>query len=48
MRKKTRMPAELLKALNYASMEEAALDIMLLSSIGAFKVRRVPARSKTI
>ncbi len=32
MRKKTRMPAELLKALNYASMEEAALDIMLLSA----------------
>ncbi len=32
MRKKTRMPAALLKALKYASMEEAALDLRLLSA----------------
>jgi hypothetical protein len=32
MRKKAKMPAELLKALNYASMEEAALDILFLSA----------------
>ena len=32
MRKKTKMPADLLKALNYTSVEEAALDMMFLSA----------------
>src|SRR5687768_8869286 len=32
MRKKTPMPPELLKALNYSSMEEAALDMVRLSA----------------
>jgi len=32
MRKKAKMPAELLKALNYTSMEDAALDILFLSA----------------
>jgi hypothetical protein len=32
MRKKRKIPADLLKALNYASTEEAALDMILLSA----------------
>jgi hypothetical protein len=32
MRKKAKIPADLLKTLNYSSMEEAALDILLLST----------------
>jgi len=32
MRKKTKMLAELLQALNYSSVEEAALDIVILSA----------------
>jgi hypothetical protein len=32
MRKKAKMPADLLKALNYTSAEEAALDMLFLSA----------------
>lgn len=32
MRKKTKISADLLKALNYSSAEEAALDMMILSA----------------
>jgi len=32
MRKETKIPADLLKALNYSSAEEAALEMLLLSA----------------
>lgn len=44
MRKKTKMSAELLKALNYSSMEEAALDIMILSARSKYAEFRQEAK----